>query len=438
MPHTCRVSEVGSSRFGRPMQLLSVGRGERHVLVVSGAHPDEPVGGATVLRLVRWLTAEPDRLRAADVTWDFLLCLDPDGAARNGWRSGPYSIRRYLTRAFRPGPEGQPEAAAWPRPGESTVLPETRALTGVIDATEPILQCSLHGNDFGGTFLGLTRDIPGAPDALGRAAATSGLPVEARPYDSFYWDSPGRGVFVPPEPHERDAFACLPDETARTTWAYAHRYGGTTAMVESPMWAVPRVADVTEHASPATVVGALAGQLGDWGRQVDELMCATELLPQLDRADPGTAAVLRSVGFLADVCLGLAKEWSALADGRGLDGCSVGQITGLEIGGRRVPIRAAGMLHGLLARYRGRTAARLRARAARCLDAWTAPYAGELGVRWVPVTVQAGHQANVVLGLADCVLRSPALATRFREARDVHRRVAAGSHGTFRAHVAVE
>ncbi|HEY8987357.1 MAG TPA: M14 family zinc carboxypeptidase [Streptomyces sp.] len=44
-PGVCRLRQVGVSRAGRPLHLLSVGHARRAVLVVAGAHANEPTGG---------------------------------------------------------------------------------------------------------------------------------------------------------------------------------------------------------------------------------------------------------------------------------------------------------------------------------------------------------------------------------------------------------
>ena len=128
----------------RPILMLSVGHGPRHVLVVAGPHPDEPVGGATALVLAERV-ARGERLFAATdptaVTWDIVLCLDPDGAAVSeaGTEGATTTsalaptLRNYYRAAYRPVAAEQPEWA----PIESRQLPETLALFKVIDELRP-------------------------------------------------------------------------------------------------------------------------------------------------------------------------------------------------------------------------------------------------------------------------------------------------------------
>src|ERR1044072_7924497 len=59
-PALCAVRQVGLSRGGRPLPLLSVGPGPRAVLVVPGAHANEPTGGPTLLSLAERVLHEPE------------------------------------------------------------------------------------------------------------------------------------------------------------------------------------------------------------------------------------------------------------------------------------------------------------------------------------------------------------------------------------------
>ena len=178
-PGTGRLRRVGTSRAGRPILMLSVGHGPRHVLVVARPHPDEPVGGATALALAELVAGGDRRSPATDpdaVTWDIVLCLDPDGAALSEGietaTAGPApTLAPYYRSAFRPVAAEQPEWA----PIVGRPLPESRALFDVIDDLRPVLQCSLHNVDAGGAWAQLTRDLPelAAPFAASAAALGS-------------------------------------------------------------------------------------------------------------------------------------------------------------------------------------------------------------------------------------------------------------------------
>ncbi len=185
-PADARLRTVGTSRDGTPLWLLSVGHGDRQALVVAGPHANEPVGGATALRLAERALADPGPTVRADATWNLLLCLDPDGSRRNeGWLGGPYTLGHYFRNFFRPGfleqPEWLPDGAA------GAALPETRALLALQDELRPFFQCSLHGVDVGGGFVELTRELPGLPQRVAETAARLGIPRELGPYDTLYW-----------------------------------------------------------------------------------------------------------------------------------------------------------------------------------------------------------------------------------------------------------
>lgn len=195
-PDEVRLRQAGTSRAGQPLWVLSVTatggapRGaERSVLVVAGAHANEPVGGATALSLARRLLDDPTP--RAGCGWHFLLCADPDGA--NLHRTPlPYSLLDYHRNFFRPpGPE-QPEWAPSLLPPDR-LPPETLALTALIDELRPVLQVSLHATDLGGSWVQLTRDIPGLAEPFATSAADLRIPVENGASDAAGWPSPGPG-----------------------------------------------------------------------------------------------------------------------------------------------------------------------------------------------------------------------------------------------------
>uniref|UniRef100_UPI0022773CD2 M14 family zinc carboxypeptidase n=1 Tax=Streptomyces sp. NRRL S-87 TaxID=1463920 RepID=UPI0022773CD2 len=229
-PDLARLRQVGTSRGGRPLWLLSAGGREPggcEVLVVAGAHANEPVGGPTALALARRVVREPALREHGG--WHFLLCADPDGAALHR-TPRPYTLLDYHRNFFRPpGPE-QPEwAPALLAPDR--LPPETVALTGLIDELRPLLQLSLHGTDLGGSWVQLTRDIPGLAEPFGKSAAELRIPVETSASDAAGWPSPGPGIFV------------MPDGTATTT-ATTTVPATITATTTAPTTAT------TTHATP--------------------------------------------------------------------------------------------------------------------------------------------------------------------------------------------
>jgi hypothetical protein len=57
-PGLCALRPIGVSRAGRPLRPLSVGHARPAVLVVAGAHANEPTGGSTVLALAERVVRE--------------------------------------------------------------------------------------------------------------------------------------------------------------------------------------------------------------------------------------------------------------------------------------------------------------------------------------------------------------------------------------------
>ncbi|WP_269676746.1 M14 family zinc carboxypeptidase [Kitasatospora mediocidica] len=360
------LRRIGESAQGRPLWLLSLGQGERDVLVVAGAHANEPVGAATALRLARWA------LGGRRARWHFLLCLDPDGAAlTEGWLRGPLSLERHYAHFFRPPAHRQPEWVLSDPPP-----PETAALLRVIDELRPALQLSLHGVDLGGSFLQLTRPVPGLARPFERSAAAAGLPLDVGSADAAYWPSPSPGIYLLPGCDGPERFAALPEEAARSTWTYA---GLTTAVVEVPMWVADGVSDGTPHPDPRGAVRAAAERLraGLAGVRVPEL--------------PGSALAAAAAESVL-VGPGLAEEWE-----RGDWARTVAQVTAVEIAAERIPLRVAAALARLdQAGGAGVPGGDVAARCARLRS--------RFGARWVPVEQQVAHQARTVVATARAVL----------------------------------
>ncbi|WP_413759394.1 M14 family zinc carboxypeptidase [Streptomyces sp. MMBL 11-3] len=412
-PRDARLRRVGTSRAGLPMQLLSVGHGSRQVLVVAGPHANEPVGGATVLRLAERVLADPRLRDGADVTWNLLLCLDPDGSRRNeGWLSGPYTLGRHFRHFFRPGFREQPE---WlPDGAGRAALPETRTLLALQDELRPFLQCSLHGVDVGGGFVELTRDLPGMAPRLAHIAARLDVPLELGPYDTLYWPALGPAVFrippppppLPPSAGRDDALtAAITEAAVGSTWFHPHPYGTVTAVVEAPMWAVPAVQDPSVPAGTDDALREAARTLRHDTALLEGLLARVR--PRLG-AVPDAERLLAPVDDHVLVCPGLADSWDPdTAPATGADGSprplpplTAAGLTALRICARRSALRTAGLLHQLVTAT-GQDPCGARTELDRLIDGWCAEYHDGLGARFVPVARQAEYQARVVLAAFD-------------------------------------
>ncbi|UQX03632.1 M14 family zinc carboxypeptidase [Streptomyces sp. RerS4] len=383
-PGLVRLRQAGVSRAGRPLWLLSVARrrggGPREVLVVAGAHANEPVGGATALDLARRVI----RAGGGDAGWHFLLCADPDGAALHR-TPRPYSLADYHRNFFRPpGPE-QPEWAP-SLLSPDRLPPETVALGALIDELRPVLQVSLHGTDLGGSWVQLTRDIPGLAEPFGASAAELRIPVETGASDAAGWPSPGPGIFVMPE-RELPAGAFHPDDVRLSTWYRAHRHQGTTAIVEVPMWASARVDDPTPHPDPRGALRMLAERLTEESARVARLRDGIRGGSRC--AGPG-AALLRAVDWTLGLIPSVAAQWTGACAPVEATAASIGSIDAF---GRRLSLRAAAMLLRVLRAEGHPSAPGLD----RLVTGWCEEFADRFQARWVPVATQVEHQSRTVL-----------------------------------------
>jgi hypothetical protein len=374
-PALCTLREVGRSRAGRPLHLLSVGHAPRAVLVVAGAHSNEPTGGATLLDVAERVVNERE-LRSG-TSWHFLLCADPDGASLHQ-TPAPRSLFDYHLGFFRPAGHEQPEWSPAVLPPDR-LPPETRALTGVIDELRPYLQVTLHGTDLGGSWVQLTKDIPGLAEPFAKSAAELNIPVERGASDAAGWPASGPGVHVMPAPGAGAAYPSMPDDARNSTWYHAHRYGGLTAIVEVPMWASDLVDD------PA--LRRLAGRLLRDTRQVERVLAdATPRLPEVE------GPLLRASRWGLELVPGLAADWmhTPPADN------TRAYVGSVDAFARRLPLRAASMLLRVLLEHDDRAAPRLE----RLVASWSEAFADRFRARWVPLEHQIAHQSRTVVAAA--------------------------------------
>ncbi|MFG1810677.1 M14 family zinc carboxypeptidase [Streptomyces sp. NPDC049040] len=409
-PEVCRVDTVGSSRAGQPLTLLSVGHAADDVLIVAGPHPDEFVGGATAMELAHRVLADP-ALRES-TRWNFLLCLDPDGAGLANSGHGVRSMPEFFEHFFRPASEEQPEWA----PSTGVTLPESRILLGLIASLRPFLQCSLHGTDVGGTFVQVTRDLPELAEPFRRSAAGLGIPIESGSYDTFSWPESGPGIFtMPPAAGGRRADGN--SGPRGTTWLAPHGYGGATAIVEVPIWASDRLGDRSPVHDPREQLIAFAEQMRSRRRRIAALL--DDALPHLPSHD---SPFLRSLRTQLAALRQLPEEWDPrVAEARliGAGRMTRAKLAGMEVWAHRLPVRAVALLRRAL-EPAGRAAAPVKAGIDEALHDWCAGYQQRFRPAWVHVARQAEHQANTVQ--AAVALSHPARGAGPRAAR-VRRRL---------------
>ncbi|MDO0910774.1 M14 family zinc carboxypeptidase [Streptomyces sp. DT2A-34] len=382
-PDLCVLRQVGASRAGRPLHLLSIGHARHAVLVVAGAHSNEPTGSSTLLAVAERVLHE--RELRADISWHFLLCADPDGASLHV-TPAPRSLFDYHRGFFRPAAPEQPEWAPAALPPDR-LPPETRALTRVIDELRPYLQVTLHGTDLGGSWVQLTKDVPGLAEPFAKSAAQLHIPVETGASDAAGWPAAGPGVHVMPAPGAGAAYPSMPDDARSSTWYHVHRYGGLTAVVEVPMWASDLVDDPAPHPDPARAMRRLAVRLRRDALEVERVLAET--LPRLDGVD---GPLLRAAKWSLELVPGLAADWmhTPPADD------TMAYVGSVDAFGRRLPLRAAAMLLRVLEATGDRAAQPLE----RLVATWSDAFAERFRARWVPLEHQVEHQSRTVVAAA--------------------------------------
>lgn len=390
-PGALRLGAVGESRAGRPLWLLSAGHGERQILTVAGAHANEPVGGASSLRLAALLARRPALLQRLDCTWHFLLCLDPDGAhLAQGWapREPEPSLEECHRHFYRPAFARQPESLpVQDAPGPPVPpMPESATLVRLLDELRPVAQFTLHGIEFGGAFAMLTRPVPGAGQAFRDMAARLRVPLDHHPCDGPDWLPEPPGVLLLPGDRggsERDPSGF----TAESTWLHPRKYGTLTTLVEAPAWGVPGVSDPRPAPDPERAVARVAEVLLGRARDLAAVL-----------GDPGADAVpddllpLRDAAReLIEVAPSVAATWTA----EELTG-SRGHFATLGIAARRIPLRAASMMRRAVARTDPRTADVL----GDLVREWCQELEKTYEPVWLPVPAQTGLHVRTMLDIA--------------------------------------
>jgi hypothetical protein len=102
-PKLIRRREIGRSRYGEPIELVTLAGGRRSALVIAGVHANEQVGGLTVDYLLTRLVEDAALRARLDTTWHFVNPIDPDGMRLNeGWFRDFRSLGNVMRNYYRP------------------------------------------------------------------------------------------------------------------------------------------------------------------------------------------------------------------------------------------------------------------------------------------------------------------------------------------------
>lgn len=297
------IRRVGASARGRPIELISLGAGQRSALVVGCPHPNEPVGCLTIEALISRLRREP--AAGLGFRWHFIRAIDPDGLAMNGaWLKGPRTPDAYFAGFFRPAFDRQPEYSfplAAGSYGFDRTTPENAAWRRALELTRPVLQASLHNADYGGAFYLLSRPMPALAAALARQPGEAGLtlnPVGEPFADMAPWLP---GVF--PVPDIAAAARAGGWSAGDSSAGYAAaRYGTFSLVNEVPFWDDPRLRDgAPSGRTLKDVVLAVHG----WNVEIAAVLAAS--LPRLE----ARGAEAEALAAALDEALAAARRQNA-------------------------------------------------------------------------------------------------------------------------------
>lgn len=255
-PHCTTLREVGRSRQGDPIHLLSVAPAEPRgsVLVVGQPHPNEPIGMATIQAMVQALVSDADAVAEYGVEWHFVPCADPDGTRLNeGWFAGPWTREHYARNFYRPGSDQQVE---WTFPFSTdgfavhAPLPETEALMRAIDRARPDVLASLHNGEMGGAYFYAGDGAPNCYTRLAELCHEHGIPLHRGDPETPLSDELAPAVYSVPTAAKLYEFARSVGAdpallvSGASSLDYALRYGPTfPIVVELPYWRDQRAGD---------------------------------------------------------------------------------------------------------------------------------------------------------------------------------------------------
>lgn len=345
-PGTATLRRVGTSRLGEPMLCLTVGEGRNHAIVAAGPHPNEPIGGLTVVHLAGRLCADPD-LRGS-YTWHIVGCLDPDGTRLNeGWFAGPYTKAHYGRHFYRPAGAEQVEWTfpfSYKRAYFDRVMPETLALMRLIDTTRPTFMTTLHNSELGGVFYYLSRPEPALQTVLTALPGRYGLPLHAGEPEHPAITRIGEAVFLSPRMEDVYDYteALGQDPTPLITGAasdsHAARYGTLCMIAEMPYWIDPTAGDTTPTAHVyADLVRTQAADLRSAHAVLDEAL--NGVAGDVVSGSPFLRASRHFIPLLAEMATAGEQRAGAPENAR--------QATAAELSSRR------GLVHSYRLRFGG-------------------------------------------------------------------------------------
>ncbi len=269
------VQQIGSSREGRPIRLVSPGGpGPLNALIVGTPHPNEPIGVQTACRLVQAVRRGDPAVAGLPFHWHVVPSIEPDGLHRNqGWLATPHDLSAYLRHFFRPSFDEQAEYTfALNTPGYrfDRPTPENLAWQAAIDRVQPDLLVSLHNAECGGAFYVLNRDWGGLAATLAAQPAKHGFVLDEQ--GEFMSGLPAivPGVFTSPDLAAFAASAPGAWTAGQSSFGHCAPRGTLGLTAEVPMWQPrPAPAQAPDESMDEALRPAIA-----WTREAQALVDA--------------------------------------------------------------------------------------------------------------------------------------------------------------------
>ncbi|GAB1822670.1 M14 family zinc carboxypeptidase [Herbidospora sp. RD11066] len=400
------IDRIGTSRLGDPLLCLTIGDGDRDIVVAAGPHPNEPIGGLTVMHLARRLCE--DRALRNGARWHIVGCLDPDGTRLNeGWFAGPYTKAHYGRHFYRPAGDEQVEWTfpfTYKRSYFDRVLPETLALMRLIDRTRPAFLTTLHNGELGGVFYYLSRPEPELQSVLAELPAVFGLPLHVGEPEHPAIGQLAPAIFLTPRMEETydyvEALGQDPTEviTGAASDTYAARWGTLCLTAELPYWVDPAAGDTSETSiSYGDLIRTQAVHLRDTATILEETL--NGVTADLISSSPFIRASRFFIPMLASIAATDENRSSAPAASRFATAAEVSSCRDLVHSYR---LRFGGMLlrglEGELAIGNGTPAIRRGCRAlSEIYEKWCADAENEMSDQTIPIAHLVAIQYGAIL-----------------------------------------
>ena len=401
-PSRASLREVGRSRAGDPIQLLSItapdARGR--AFVIGQPHPNEPIGMATITALSEWLLSEPGALERTGVDWHFVPVADPDGTRLNeGWFAGPWTREHYARHFYRPASNLQVE---WTFPFRTdgfevdAPMPETRALMAAIDEVKPTVLASLHNGEMGGGYFYVN---PGEStdyyESLGALCGAHGIPLHLGDPETPFSELLAPAVFSVPTAQQIFDFITAvgadPADvvTGSNSGEYAERHGKVTGLaIELPYWRDDRSDDSSPDPSGRLLREVMLAGL-DLQEQLNTRLRALMAMAPVPPS-PFADAVEGFAGMLADSYVeGQRQEAAAKPDGDRT--ATVAEVFSIMDNVHMFRLRLGGML------LRALDDSPVREEAEQQFAAWCAEAAADNKAEVIPIEDLVAIQADAIV-----------------------------------------